>query len=397
MCNTCLQVCIDAIEFPSTYPVNRRYRVSNQKEFVAPRLGHFLSLPPAQQEALCQPSISHVENIKRVATAINENSKLASAIADYGSDILSSLITDERGEPGTGIVKEDAIVRSTLRQLYRDFSADGSRERDLCHKTIMQDMAHAFAEGPLVQRNRVLVPGAGLLRLPLILQLAGYEVEANEVSHHQLLGSLSMLNHAEDDLKYTLYPWALSFSNHVFRGDQFATVLIPDIQAKTLMARCARPSTLTINMNDFVTEYSKPCYKSSFDAVTTLFFIDTAPNLLDYITTVRHCLKPGGVWINVGPLLWNCYENGPAGRQEGDTDDDISEKIRHHFDSSDMMGSRPQMLEFSNDEVMALLEIFGFIVEVQNTDIGEAGFVANPRSMLQNMYRLSHWVARKGS
>ena len=29
-------------------------------------------------------------------------------------------------------------------------------------------------------------------------------------------------------------------------------------------------------------------------AVVTMFFIDTAPNLIKYIETVRNCLRPGG-------------------------------------------------------------------------------------------------------
>ncbi|KEF52305.1 uncharacterized protein A1O9_11545 [Exophiala aquamarina CBS 119918] len=306
----------------------RAYRTSNEEEFVSPRLRHFLSLPPDPQEALCQQPISCVENIKRVGAAVYENSRLALSIADYGSGLLSCLTTDKGGRPHTNIENEDAIVRSTLRQLYRDFSQDGSQERGLCHKTIIQDLARVFAGRTVEERQRILVPGAGLLRLPLSLQLAGYEVEANE--HERL----------------------------------YCRIL-------------------------------KPSYNNAFDAVTTLFFIDTARNLLDYITAVNHCLKPGGIWINIGPLLWNCYENGPAGRQEGDVDDDLSCKARHRLDSSDLKDSRPQMLEFSNDEVLCVLEYFGFVVEVQNPDIGRAGFIANPRGMLQNTYQLSHWVARK--
>ena len=330
-----------------------------------------------------------------MATAVDENHKLAFAIAEHGSTLLSSAVADESGNCGSDDEDGDAIVRSTLRQLYRDFSEEGSSERDICHKTIMQDLAYTFAGEPF-RRRRVLVPGAGLLRLPLHLQLAEYEVEANEVSHHQLLASLYILNHAETDPQHTLYPWALSFSNHVVRSDQFSAVSVPDIRPKSLVAGCAGADLpLKINMNDFIIEYSKPYYKSAFDAVTTLFFIDTAPNLLDYIATVRHCLVAGGVWINVGPLLWNCYENGPAGRHEGDIDDDISCKMRHRLVSGDNKDTGPQKLEFSNDEVLSLLQYFDFVVEVQDCCIGEAGFIANPKSMLQNVYQLSHWVAKK--
>ena len=32
----------------------------------------------------------------------------------------------------------------------------------------------------------------------------------------------------------------------------------------------------------------------------TVFFIDTAHNIIDYIETINKILKPGGVWINLG-------------------------------------------------------------------------------------------------
>lgn len=355
-----------------------------------------MSLPLQQQEALCHPRISYVDSMKRVAGAIDENSKLASAIADHGSDLLSYLITDDNDNCRLYDKDDDAIARSTLRQLYRDFSEEGSCERDICHDTILHDLTIAFAGEPREKRRRILVPGAGLLRLPLMLHLAEYAVEANEVSHHHLLASLYMLNHAETDPQHTLYPWALSFSNHLLRSHQYLTVPVPDIWPKRPMVMSAEAETsLKINMNDFVVEYAKPCYQNAFDAVATLFFIDTARNLLDHIATIRNCLEIGGVWINVGPLLWNCNENGPPARGEGDIDDDISCKIRHGRSFDGAGDCDPQMLEFSDDQVLALLEHSGFDIEVQDHCIGEAGFIANPKSMLQNTYRLSHWVARK--
>ena len=38
----------------------------------------------------------------------------------------------------------------------------------------------------------------------------------------------------------------------------------------------------------------------SWDCIATVFFIDTAHNILKYIETIWNILKPGGYWINVG-------------------------------------------------------------------------------------------------
>lgn len=52
-------------------------------------------------------------------------------------------------------------------------------------------------------------------------------------------------------------------------------------------------------------------------------------------------------------------------------------------------------LEFSEDEVLMLLEHSRFRVEKHESCADEAGYIRNRRNMLQNIYRLSHWIARK--
>ena len=42
-----------------------------------------------------------------------------------------------------------------------------------------------------------------------------------------------------------------------------------------------------------------------WDAVLTCFFIDTAQNIVSYIETIARLLREGGVWINLGPLLFH--------------------------------------------------------------------------------------------
>ncbi|CAB1319486.1 unnamed protein product [Coregonus sp. 'balchen'] len=48
--------------------------------------------------------------------------------------------------------------------------------------------------------------------------------------------------------------------------------------------------------------------QNTWDCVATCFFIDTAHNVIDYVETIWNILKPGGVWINLGPLLYH-FEN----------------------------------------------------------------------------------------
>ena len=40
-----------------------------------------------------------------------------------------------------------------------------------------------------------------------------------------------------------------------------------------------------------------------WDCVMTCFFIDTAKNIVDYISRIFAVLMPGGVWLNFGEAL----------------------------------------------------------------------------------------------
>jgi hypothetical protein len=54
----------------------------------------------------------------------------------------------------------------------------------------------------------------------------------------------------------------------------------------------------------------------------------------------------------------------------------------------------PGTVELADDEVLALVERFGFRIERRESGI-DAGYIQDPSSMLQSLYRVSHWVARK--
>ncbi|KAJ9658724.1 hypothetical protein H2201_007689 [Coniosporium apollinis] len=304
---------------------------------------------------------------------------------------------------GSATTSDHEIVRSTIRQLYRDWSDEGASERNACHQPVLQDLATEFSSVTDKTSVRVLVPGAGLCRLVFSIAAAGYTTEDNEISCHQLLVSHFILSYKTNASHFQLYPWALSFSNHLTRKHQSDSVRIPDVIPRVgivpmrtdLASGSLLSSRLTIATTDFTTAYTDAEHTALYDAVATVFFLDTAPNLLRYIEVVHHCLKPGGIWINIGPLLWNCHENGPGGRREGDTDDDEVCKARQaRIDESQANGHWDRKLEFTGDEVLLLLESFGFKVE-KHESCGEAGYIMDSKSMLQNTYRMSHWVARK--
>lgn len=320
--------------------------------------------------------------------------------------VLDALIASGRGSRAGPSDLEKA--RSCVNQFYREWSAQGEGERKACFEPVLaaleqEAMArtqNSSSSSPGSEQQdrsdfRVLVPGVGLGRLVFDICRAGFSVEGNEISYHMLMASALVLNETKHAGQFTLAPWALNSSNHVSRADQLRTVQIPDMHPATALAeeqaasRVAASERMSMSMGDFCVVYGRSDYARVFDAVTTVFFIDTAPNLIRYIEAVANCLKPGGVWINLGPLLWHLP---PGHRNHGDDDDEEEQGKRIEDDAG--IGD-PGSFELTNEEVIALVQHFGFRIERQETDTIETGYITNTRSMLQSTYRPSLWIARK--
>jgi hypothetical protein len=63
--------------------------------------------------------------------------------------------------------------------------------------------------------------------------------------------------------------------------------------------------SLTIQMGDFLRFYSHKDQANQFDCVVTCFFLDTATNIIDYLAVISHILRPGGIFLNTGPLHYH--------------------------------------------------------------------------------------------
>lgn len=368
---------------------------------------------------LAEPPFSLLENFARVDDAIDTNAEIAESILAVGLQSFG-LSTDpdpddlSRNWHGTATSSDVNKAHSTIRQFYRDWSVEGRAERDVCYGSVLCDLRDEFgtrlASGDEI---KVLVPGAGLGRLVFDLCQAGYSAEGNEISYHQLLASSWVLNHSEGAQRHPLYPFATHFSNLRTRAQQLTRVMIPDVHpASAMMAALdahenssSNPKFGTMSMSaaDFVVLYRGESHCDTFDAVATVFFIDTAPNLIRYIETIHNCLKPNGVWINVGPLLWHFDDHGNSSiGEEGPT------RSNGGGVGADTQKEQPQGIgepgnvELTEEDVLRLVERMGFRLEkggLQESDSGQGpascGYIQDPQSMLQNLYRPSHWMARK--
>ncbi|KAF2404723.1 N2227-domain-containing protein [Trichodelitschia bisporula] len=420
---------VDTDRLYKAFDAFRRYNEAAENDILLPRrqLASTLTRPEEDRlREMMNQRLNACENLLQV------NGKIAWLIHEQGRSWLQWGVdtTFDPASQGHLATEEDhAIVRSTIRQIWRDWSKESESERYPCHQAVMEDVQNYSQRTPTEGAKRILVPGAGLCRLPFNLAAAGHDVEANEVSYHQLLATNFILSYTREYAKHHIrnlaksdsqihlsrngnqievYPWVTQFSNHVKTDDQFRHYSIPDLCPVDVLHEVPsfdfssgtlgiKMANLQINGRDFTKDFQGPEHSSAFDILATVFFLDTATNVLDYMRTAWHILKPGGQWINVGPLLWNCYENGPGGRREGDVDDDENARARQvNGQQAVAPGKQWDMkIELSNQEILALLEQIGFTLIRNNEDMKQAGYVRDTTSMLQNVYQCAHWVVEK--
>jgi len=259
-------------------------------------------------------------------------------------------------------------VNYVLKNLMRDWSADGAGEREQSYGRILSELKRVFADRPPSKGPpRVLVPGAGLGRLCLEVASMGYIAEGNEFSYYMLLTSSFMLNHAREENQWTIFPWVLTSSNNKSDDDQLKAVPIPDVCPASLVPG---PGLMSMCGGDFVEVYSAPEYRGAFDCVATCFFIDTAHNVLEYLEIIASCLKEGGYWINLGPLLY------------------------HWADSHQYLPQEELSVELSLEDVKAAATANG--LKCVREEFVSAAYTSNPQSMYRTVYTCAFWTMVKG-
>ncbi|GBG79387.1 hypothetical protein CBR_g29536 [Chara braunii] len=189
-----------------------------------------------------------------------------------------------------------------LRSIVRDWSEEGARERMQCYDPILAELRLYFPNARHQSPHpNCLVPGAGLGRLCCEISRLGFVCQGNEFSYYTLVCSSFILNNTSRANEWVLHPWIHSNCNMVSDVHQLRPVHFPDLHPGS----AGITEGLSMCAGDFVEVYSHPAQRGVWDSVVTCFFIDTAHNILDYMDIIQKILKPGGVWINFGPLLYH--------------------------------------------------------------------------------------------
>ena len=203
--------------------------------------------------------------------------------------------------PANNIVQ----IRSTLRLFVRDWSKEGIEERNATHKPILEELKSFFKDRPKKDFENginVLVPGSGLGRLVYEIAKLGFKSQGSEISLYMLLCFSYLLNKSTKVEEFTIQPFIHTLSNLFNVESAFKKIKIPDENIKEELSK-TDTGKITMTSGDFCLSFQNK--SNIFDSVVTCFFIDTANNIVEYIETIHNILKVGGLWINVGPLLYH--------------------------------------------------------------------------------------------
>ena len=201
--------------------------------------------------------------------------------------------------------KDNIAIKSNLRLFVKDWSIEGIEERNETYKPILNSIQSFFKDktkDDFKEGIKVLVPGSGLGRLLYEIAKLGFKVEGNELSFNMLLFYSFLFNSNVKKNEITIQPFIHSLNNLFNFDTAFKEIMIPD---ENIKEELAKNDTGEIYMmgGDFCYVYKKK--PNCFDSVVTCFFIDTASNVIEYIETIYNTLKEGGLWINIGPLLYH--------------------------------------------------------------------------------------------
>ncbi|KAK8018804.1 hypothetical protein PG991_007994 [Apiospora marii] len=209
----------------------------------------------------------------------------------------------------------------------------------------------------------------------------GFEVTINEWSAYMTAAYRYLESHPAPE-SHTLHPFLDSLSHHATTADLQRPIPFPEPDAATALADPS--SNVLLVEGDFTTVFfahdDDNTEQQQYDVIITYFFLDTARNPLTYLETIRRLLRPGGHWLNLGPLLY-----GTAAQVQLSLDEMVLVSSALGFDFLDDLDPATCGAPTFPDKEGPLGKVRG----------KEAVYGSNARGLTTSSYVAQSWVARK--
>ncbi|CCE83544.1 Piso0_004123 [Millerozyma farinosa CBS 7064] len=262
-----------------------------------------------KQQKLCD-DIGYTKKLNSIDKGIKSNQQLLTSIAnkftskyDLSYSDLQSFQSSRKNASSTNY-----RVIEALSHIVRDWSSSDPKEIEPILNYVKKEINRVI---PVAERARtcIIVPGSGTGRLAY--EIAKWDSKSSQslgaVHAVEYSGLMNMVNgfvfDAEEVEKYEIYPYVHTCSNFLDTESQ--------LRVEPFQVNIQKPENLHLHHEDF--RKFRLDNSSIFDniIVVSVFFIDTAENLVDYFDTIQYLTTKttnnnikNGYWINVGPLKY---------------------------------------------------------------------------------------------
>jgi carnosine N-methyltransferase len=242
-------------------------------------------------------------------------------------------------------------LTAALRAAARDWTSLGATERRETYGAILSVLNEFLDPG-----QTVLIPGSGLGRLAVEVASDGFVAHANESSFIMLVAAWAALMRP---LPFRIFPFLHQLSGLDTFADSLLAADFPDRNDHDPAALLA-DGRLRLLAGQFAG--LAEAADDTYDAVVTCYFIDVVGDMAAAIGIIHRLLRPGGYWINMGPMML------------------------HHGDDAFFT---TQTLE----DVSRIAAGVGF--EIIREERIETTYIANPAAHIRTMYKCKLSVARR--
>ena len=325
-------------------------------------LSHYRECCLARLGELSESDVRSPDELHQLKQAVNCNANLFEYLAYKAPTIFGHtppgqiVQTRSTNEIDTSDLHQLMLA---LKSAARDWTAIGDAERLQTYEPVNETLREFLPRG-----SKILVPGAGLCRLAVEIASSDYVAYANENAFIMLVMSHIAFRHKRE---FRIFP----FLHQISGLENFNDALISDVFPKYDVRDESHPDAvvdpnllleqqrLVLMAGDIDGLKSTMSY---FDGVVTCFFIDVVSDVYQLIQLIYQILKPGGFWINLGPLMMHR------------ADDDFFAKA-------------------SFNDINKMAQKIGFNV-IKESRI-DTTYVENPRNNIKTTYRCQLLVSQK--
>ncbi|KAM0338326.1 hypothetical protein ACHAPU_011378 [Fusarium lateritium] len=321
------------------------------------------------QKSLLEHQVQYSKKFSRIDSLLRKNQELCDDIVQHAMQFYE-IKQDEfqkhvKSLEASGRLADKISVSQALKHYVRDWTENGESERSTTFSCLVKTLEGLFPGRDGAAPVKVLVPGAGLGRLGHdIAGLGGFEVTINEWSMYMNI-AYRFIEAKHSHNSHSFHPFIDGWSHHATEQDMTRELTFPDTSIKS--------TSVVLVEGDFTTAFTDKT--GAFDVVVTYFFIDTARNLMSYLDNIKNVLKPGGHWVNLGPLL---YGTGPFVQLSLEEIVQVTEAMGFEYlDTDESCGP----LTFPERTIRGMEAVYGF----------------DDRALTKSAYNAQFWVAKRSS